>query len=172
MKRIFKAVILIITAVLITIGMPYIKSSCNCGAVIPLSLTGSILGCGGDKASGTSGDNPAKSTAIASENKNTVTDTGNTEFKVTFVELGSVNCIPCRMMKPVMEKVEKKYPVQVKVIFHDVWTEEGKSAGFKFAIRVIPTQVFLDKSGNEYFRHEGFFPFENVDKILKMKGVN
>jgi hypothetical protein len=28
--------------------------------------------------------------------------------KVTFVELGSVNCIPCRMMQPVMKAIEGK----------------------------------------------------------------
>jgi thioredoxin 1 len=75
------------------------------------------------------------------------------------------------MMKPVMEKIEKKYPGQVKVVFHDVWTTAGRADGAKYAIRVIPTQVFLDKDGKEYFRHEGFFPFEEVDKILKQKGV-
>ena len=28
-------------------------------------------------------------------------------LKVIFVELGSVNCIPCKMMQPVMNQVEK-----------------------------------------------------------------
>lgn len=92
-------------------------------------------------------------------------------LKVTFVELGSVNCIPCKMMKPVMDQVEKKYPGQVKVVFHDVWTEQGKAEGRKYNIRIIPTQVFLDKNGKEYFRHEGFFPFEDVEKVLKQQGV-
>jgi len=92
-------------------------------------------------------------------------------LKVTFVELGSVNCIPCKMIKPVMDQVEKKYPGQVKVVFHDVWTEQGRAEGRKYNIRVIPTQVFLDKNGKEYFRHEGFFPFEDVEKVLKQQGV-
>ena len=92
-------------------------------------------------------------------------------IKVTFVELGSVNCIPCRMMQPVMQQVEKKYPGQVKVVFHDVWTEAGRTEGAKYKIRVIPTQVFLDKNGKEYFRHEGFFSFEEIDIILKQQGV-
>ena len=39
---------------------------------------------------------------------------------VTFIELGSVNCIPCKMMQPVMKNIEKKYGSQVKVIFYDV----------------------------------------------------
>lgn len=47
---------------------------------------------------------------------------------VTFVELGSVNCIPCRMMQPVMKSVEEKYGNQIKIVFHDVWTpKDGHS---------------------------------------------
>ena len=42
------------------------------------------------------------------------------EIKVTFVELGSVKCIPCKMMQPIMEEIEKEYGDQVKVVFHDV----------------------------------------------------
>ncbi len=40
---------------------------------------------------------------------------------ITFVELGSVKCVPCRMMQPVMKNIEKKYGAQVKVIFYDIW---------------------------------------------------
>lgn len=97
--------------------------------------------------------------------------TDKKEIKVTFVELGSVNCIPCKMMKPVMEAIEKEYGNQVQVVFHDVWTAAGKEQGIKYQVRAIPTQVFLDKDGKEYYRHMGFFPKEEVVKILKMGGV-
>lgn len=90
---------------------------------------------------------------------------------VTFIEIGSVNCIPCRMMQPVMKKAEEKYPGQVKVVFYDVWTPQGEPYGRQYKIRAIPTQVFLDKNGKEYFRHEGFFDFESLDKVLKTGGV-
>ena len=90
---------------------------------------------------------------------------------VTFIEIGSVNCIPCRMMQPVMKKAEEKYPGQVKVVFYDVWTPQGAPYGQQYRIRAIPTQVFLDKNGKEYFRHEGFFDFESLDKVLKTGGV-
>ena len=96
----------------------------------------------------------------------------NQNIKVTFVELGSVKCIPCKMMKPIMEDIEKEYGDQVKVVFYDVWTDEGKPYAEKYKIKLIPTQVFLDKDGNEYFRHEGFFPKEELVKILKIKEVN
>ncbi len=92
-------------------------------------------------------------------------------IKVTFVELGSVRCIPCKKMQPIMEEIKKEYEGQVKVIFYDVWTREGKPYAAKYKIKLIPTQVFLDKDGNEYFRHIGFFPKEELVKVLKQKGV-
>lgn len=91
--------------------------------------------------------------------------------KVTFVELGSVNCIPCRAMKKVMDSLEVKYPKDLKIVFYDVWTDAGKPAALEFGIRTIPTQVFLDANGVEYFRHEGYFPMQELEKILKQKLV-
>ena len=96
-------------------------------------------------------------------------DTSN--YKVTFIELGSVRCIPCKEMQPVMRSIEKKYGNQVKVIFHDVWTPGGKEAAKQFVFDVIPTQIFLDKSGKEYYRHVGFFPEKELVKVLQQKGV-
>jgi len=90
---------------------------------------------------------------------------------VTFVEIGSVKCIPCKKMQPIMKEIEQEYAGKVKVVFYDVWTAEGKPYGQKYRIRVIPTQVFLDKDGKEYFRHEGYFPKEELVKVLKQKGV-
>ena len=96
-------------------------------------------------------------------------DTAN--YKVTFIELGSVKCIPCKEMQPVMRSIEKKYGSQVKVVFHDVWTAAGKEAAKQYVFDVIPTQIFLDKAGKEYFRHEGFFPENELVKVLKMKAI-
>ena len=92
-------------------------------------------------------------------------------YLVTFVELGSVRCIPCKMMQPIMKDIENDYAGQVKVVFHDVWTPEGEPFAASYKIRVIPTQVFLDKEGKEYFRHEGFFPKDELIKVLQQKGV-
>jgi len=95
----------------------------------------------------------------------------STTVLVTFVEIGAAKCIPCKMMQPIMKEVGEEYKGQVKVVFHDVWTQQGKVDAEKYNIRVIPTQVFLDKDGKEYFRHEGFFPKEDPVKVLKKQGV-
>jgi len=95
----------------------------------------------------------------------------DTIYKVTFIELGSVRCIPCQQMQPVMKSIREKYGTQVNVVFHDVWTEAGVPYGQKYGIMAIPTQIFLDENGTEYFRHVGYFPEEELIKILKQKGV-
>jgi thioredoxin 1 len=100
----------------------------------------------------------------SSENK-------GTNYKVTFVELGSVRCIPCQQMQPVMKSIEQKYGKDVKVVFHDVWTEAGAPYAKQYGIEAIPTQVFLDENGKEFFRHVGFFPEEELVKVLQQKGV-
>lgn len=91
--------------------------------------------------------------------------------KVTFIELGSVNCVPCKMMQPVMDKLEENFPEDLEVLFYDVWTKEEEKYAREYGIRAIPTQVFLDENGEEFSRHEGFFPYEQVVEVLKQKGV-
>ncbi|MDD5491985.1 MAG: thioredoxin family protein [bacterium] len=91
--------------------------------------------------------------------------------QVTFIELGSVKCVPCKMMQPIIEDIKMEYQGQVEVIFYDVWTKAGRPYGEKYKIQAIPTQIFLDKTGKEYFRHIGFFPKEELVKVLKQQGV-
>jgi thioredoxin 1 len=116
-----------------------------------------------------SSNNPGKDGKVNLTSANT--QVAEQKYKVTFIELGSIRCIPCQQMQPVMKSIETKYGKEVKVDFHDVWTDAGKPFGVKYGIEAIPTQVFLDETGKEYYRHVGFFPEEELVKILQMKGV-
>lgn len=98
-------------------------------------------------------------------------DVDEIKYKVTFIELGSVKCIPCQQMQPVMDTIRARYSKQVNVVFHDVWTQQGAPFADKYGVSAIPTQVFLDENGQEYFRHVGFFPLEELVKVLNQKGV-
>ncbi len=95
----------------------------------------------------------------------------NSTAKITFVELGSVNCIPCRAMQPVMKAIEDKYGEQIKVVFYDVWQYDQKKYAQEYKIKLIPTQVFLDKNGTEIMRHEGFFAEVVIDSFLQKQGL-
>jgi thioredoxin 1 len=89
--------------------------------------------------------------------------------QITFIEIGSVTCIPCQKMQPVMKAIEQKYGMQIKVVFHDV--KKDKAVAEKYNIRVIPTQIFIDDKGKEIFRHEGFYPEGEIDKLLQANGL-
>jgi thioredoxin 1 len=87
---------------------------------------------------------------------------------VTVVDLGAKTCIPCKMMVPVLDAMEKQYKGKAAIVFIDV--REAPEQATKFGIRAIPTQIFFDKTGKEVYRHEGFLdakPFaEMLDKLL------
>ena len=88
---------------------------------------------------------------------------------VTMVDLGAKKCIPCKMMAPILEKLEKEYAGRAAVIFLDVW--EDPEPAKRFGIRAIPTQIFFDKEGKEVFRHVGFLSEEEIVRRLKDMGV-
>lgn len=116
-------------------------------------------------------ENPTQSGASA-RGAVLVTDEIKLDFskhKVTFIELGADKCIPCRQMQPIMKEIAAEYPDQVLVVFYDVWKNPAPAEYYK--IQLIPTQVFIDKRGNELFRHVGFFPKEELLKFLRGHGV-
>ena len=112
-----------------------------------------------------------KSTKAKAIKENTKTAAKSDTVLATFIEIGAARCIPCKAMQPIMKEIASEYKGQVRVVFYDVWTPQGKIDGMRYNIRVIPTQVFLDKNGKEYFRHEGYFTKEELIKVLKMQGV-
>ncbi|MBI4804346.1 MAG: thioredoxin family protein [Desulfovibrio sp.] len=83
---------------------------------------------------------------------------------VTMLDLGAKSCIPCKMMIPILDAVEKEYSGKAAVIFIDVWENPDQSK--KYGLRAIPTQIFYDRQGKEVFRHEGFFDKKSISEVL------
>ena len=90
---------------------------------------------------------------------------------VTMVDLGAHSCIPCKMMAPIMEELEKEYKGKAAIIFIDVWQNEDE--GKRFAVSMIPTQIFFDRSGKEVYRHSGFLEkkaiIDRLETMLEKK---
>lgn len=76
------------------------------------------------------------------------------------VDLGAGKCIPCKMMAPILDELKEEYAGALDVVFIDVW--EDASAGEKYGIETIPTQIFYDPDGKELFRHVGFIAKEEI----------
>jgi len=86
------------------------------------------------------------------------------EFGITFLEFGATGCISCRKMEIVMQEVKEKYPQKVNVKFYNILLPENQEMMKYFGIAVIPTQVLLDASGNEVFRHTGYFTTAELEQ--------
>ena len=89
---------------------------------------------------------------------------------VTMIDLGAKKCIPCKMMAPILEKMEQRYKGKAAIVFIDVW--EHPEQAKRFRIRSIPTQIFFDENGNEIYRHVGFMGEPDIVKQMKKMGVN
>ena len=86
------------------------------------------------------------------------------------VDLGAGKCIPCKMMAPILDQLEKDFKGKMDVVFIDVW--QNADEGSKYKIRVIPTQIFYNPEGKELFRHEGFYSREDILAKWKELGFN
>jgi len=116
--------------------------------------------------------NQLKSEQKAKSEENLIIGSAQLDFskhKVTFIELGADRCIPCKAMQPIMREIAEEYAGKIQVVFYDVWKDP--SSGRKYGIQLIPTQVFIDKNGDEFFRHVGFYAKDDIIKMLKEKGI-
>ncbi len=86
------------------------------------------------------------------------------------LDLGSGKCVPCKMMVPILDQLEKEYAGRMVVEFIDVFEEEG--AVKKHDVNVIPTQIFYGADGKELGRHEGFISKEDILAKWKEMGVD
>ncbi len=89
--------------------------------------------------------------------------------KPTLVEFGATGCVPCDRMQPILEKLREAHTGRLNVVFVHVGEEKVLAA--RHGIRAIPVQVFFDREGKEFFRHEGFFPEAEVNRVLGQMGI-
>ena len=125
------------------------------------------------RAQGKERETNAPSSQTTSE-EGTVLVTNNLDLdfsrhKATFIELGADRCIPCKAMQPIMKEIAKEYSGKIQVVFYDVWKDPAPAR--KYRIQLIPTQVFIDQTGKEVFRHVGFFAKEEMVSMFKEKGI-
>ncbi|MDA3954427.1 MAG: thioredoxin family protein [Bacteroidales bacterium] len=88
--------------------------------------------------------------------------TNNLDYHLTLLEFGSTGCVSCKRMEKVLIEIKEKYPMAVNIVFLNVTLPENQYLIKYFGIAAIPTQVILDKRGEEFFRHTGFYSTKNL----------
>lgn len=83
--------------------------------------------------------------------------------KPHFVELGSDSCQSCQIMGRELFKIKRKSPA-FNIDFINVKRE--RKAAYEFKIRMIPTQIIFDASGNEVYRHIGLLSSKELHQLF------
>lgn len=78
------------------------------------------------------------------------------------LDFGADSCAPCKEMAPILKDLNARYQGKAIIRFVDVWKFPELANGFP--IRVIPTQVFIDREGEPYV------PSDTSDTPLLMYG--
>lgn len=117
-----------------------------------------VWGCGGGSENGSETETSDAAVAGAA-GADSVSAAGETGLPV-LLDLGSTTCVPCKAMAPILDEMRETFAGQLVVSFIDV--KKDGAAARAYGVRIIPTQIFLDESGNELFRHQGFFSREDM----------
>ena len=85
------------------------------------------------------------------------------------VDFGSNSCIPCRQLRPILQKVRKDHTGKLEVLIIDI--QKNEKLASEYQIQVMPTVIFFDPQGKEVFRHQGFMSEEQIKVQLAKMGV-
>ena len=86
------------------------------------------------------------------------------------LDLGSVGCLPCQRMAPILDELREDLRGRVVVEFVDVRKQPEVAKAHD--VQRIPTQIFFDGAGEEVFRHLGFLSREEILEQLREMGVD
>ena len=85
------------------------------------------------------------------------------------LDIGNGTCVPCKQMKPVLEDLKQEYRGKFAVEYIEL--RDDRDASSRYKLRMIPTQIFYSASGEELYRHEGFFSKEEIVTKWEELGV-
>lgn len=104
--------------------------------------------------------------AIAKDNP---LDKARATGKPTLAIFSAASCCGPDKMIPIRDELLKKYDTKINIVYVEPRKEQILAA--RYGIRSIPTQVFYDNTGREFFRHSGFYSEKDITNKLSQMGV-
>lgn len=86
-----------------------------------------------------------------------------TESQALVCDFSAAWCGPCKMLEPVLRKLEKEYP-EITFVKVDVDKQDGLSE--EHGVQAMPTLLFV-KNGKEIKRIVGYKDYEDLSKQAK-----
>jgi thiol-disulfide isomerase/thioredoxin len=95
----------------------------------------------------------------------------NKKSKVTLIEImSSSSCEDCMTKyKSMVDELKKEFSKDVKFLIYDTSTDEGVRMADKYSVTKLPTFIFLDKDGIEYFRMKDIIIKDAMSAIINAK---
>ena len=93
-----------------------------------------------------------------------------TEPLPTLIDFGRGTCIPCKMMKPMLEGLKKEYAGILNIEIIDV--RYDPEALKKYKVPGVPFQLVFDASGKELKRRYGYADKGEILALLKSVGID
>ncbi|MCC6160509.1 MAG: thioredoxin family protein [Deltaproteobacteria bacterium] len=84
------------------------------------------------------------------------------------LDFGRGWCKPCKAMAPDLEALHTELAGKVLVRFNDLGKETELAEQYR--IRIMPTQVYVDREGKEVYRHEGYASKADMTDQLAKRG--
>ena len=97
---------------------------------------------------------------------------GNKKFQVSLLEIGGVGCKPCRKMDTVLVQLKDVYKENLNIHVSRVTDKDGKKIAKYLGVKAIPTQIIMNKKGEEIYRHTGFLSKTDLQKIINKTLLN
>lgn len=97
-------------------------------------------------------------------NKDNFTAEALNNDKLVLVDFYSDSCVPCKMLSPVLYKLEQKYADKLFIGKVNIAYEQELIE--KYSVSSAPTLVLL-KQGEEAARHTGFIKLPELEKIVE-----
>lgn len=103
----------------------------------------------------------------AANAKDNLLDKARASGKPTLAIFSAASCCGPDKMIPIKEALLKKYDTKINILYIEPRKEQILAA--RYGIRSIPSQVFFDGKGKEFYRHSGFFSEKDIiDKLSKI----
>jgi thioredoxin 1 len=103
-------------------------------------------------------------------------NSGANQGKVTakaiprMIDLGRNQCLPCKMMAPVLAELKREYAGIIDIEYINVAENPDAMKKLGLPIRAVPFQIFYDASGNIVKRHYGYMSKEEILQAFKILG--
>lgn len=90
----------------------------------------------------------------------------------TLIMFKTDTCPYCVEMQKEISLIAEKYPDKFNIYYARLEEDRNMDLAYKYRVNVVPTTVFLDKDGEEFYTHQGLMRANDIENVLKSLGVS